>query len=67
MKQATEKRGGARPGSGRAPAELTGIEKRKQYPLSIPPSVYEAFHKLHGRGWSRRIEELMRNEVIQDH
>lgn len=58
--------GGAREGAGRHSAEELGIEKRSQVPLSILPSVITAFKKKYGRGWSRRVEDLMLSDVAEN-
>jgi hypothetical protein len=55
--------GGARKGAGRLSAEELGIEKRAHFPLSVHPSVMEAFKKKYGRGWSRRVEELIISDL----
>jgi hypothetical protein len=59
-----EPRGGARKGAGRKTAEEMGIEKRKQYPLMALPSLMEAFKELHGRGWSLRVQELIKEDLV---
>jgi uncharacterized protein (DUF4415 family) len=55
--------GGARKGAGRHSAKELGIEKRVQLPLTIHPSVMKAFKKKYGRGWSRRVEELIKQDL----
>jgi hypothetical protein len=59
MKEKKTTHGGARPGSGPKPVE----EKRKQYPLTVLPSLYEAFYKKYGRKSSRKIEEMIKNDL----
>lgn len=56
--------GGAGRGQGRKSAEEKGIEKRRQFPLSVLPSVMVAFREKYGRGASRRIEELMQQDLL---
>lgn len=63
MKGKENKHGGARKGAGRHSAEELGVEKRAQVPLSILPSVIDAFKQKYGRGWSRRIEELIKADL----
>jgi len=58
-------RGGKRTGAGNKAGSIRVQEKRKQYPLTILPSVIEPFKKKYGRGWSRRIEELIISEISQ--
>lgn len=61
--QKKDNRGGARPGAGNI-AGLTRVEVRRiQKPLTVLPDVYEAFHTRYGRGWGRRVEELMRQDL----
>jgi hypothetical protein len=59
----TSTRGGARPGAGNKKGLSRVAEKRKQYPLSILPSIIEPFREKYGRAWSRRIEELIKQDV----
>ncbi|WP_119079915.1 hypothetical protein [Chitinophaga alhagiae] len=56
-------RGGARPGAGNKPG-LTRVEVRRiQKPLTVLPDIYEAFYARYGRSWSRRVEELMKQDL----
>lgn len=66
MMNKKDNRGGARPTAGRKSAEEKGFEKRKQYPLTIPPGVYNEFHTRYGRSWARRVEELMRQDLAEN-
>lgn len=54
--------GGARTGAGNKPVK----EKRKQFPLSILPSVYEPFYAKYGRKSSRKIEEMIKQALATD-
>lgn len=56
MKKKTTTHGGARPGAGAKPVE----EKRKQYTLTVLPSIYGPFYKKYGRKSSRMIEEMIK-------
>jgi hypothetical protein len=55
----TSTHGGARPGAGNKAGSTRVKEKRKQYPLTILPSVIEPFKKKYGRTWSREIELMI--------
>lgn len=55
--------GGAGRGQGRKKAEELGTEKRVQTPLSVLPSVISAFKKRYGKGWNRRVEEFMQEDL----
>lgn len=50
------KRGPGNPGTPRVE------ERRERVTLVVLPSVLAPFKKKYGRGWSRRIEELMKKE-----
>ena len=54
--------GGARSGAGNKAGSIRVNEKRQQYPLSILPSILEPFREKYGRGWSRRVEELIKSD-----
>lgn len=59
MKEKKLTHGGARPGAGNKPV----AEKRKQYPLTVLPSIMTAFRKKYGRKASRKIEEMIKNDI----
>lgn len=56
--------GGAGRGQGRKKAEEKGIEKRQQFPLTILPSVLEPLREKYGRHWGRRVEELIKIDLL---
>jgi uncharacterized protein (DUF4415 family) len=56
-------RGGARPGAGNKLGARRVAVKREQYPLTITPDVMTAFKEKYGRGWSRRVEELIISDL----
>ncbi|GAA0561414.1 hypothetical protein [Chitinophaga japonensis] len=58
-----DKRGGAGRGQGNKPGVKRVAERRIQQPLTILPSVLEPFKAKYGRGWSRRVEELIRQDL----
>ncbi|PUZ24999.1 hypothetical protein DCC81_11845 [Chitinophaga parva] len=58
--------GGARVDAGRKSAAALNIEKRQQYPLTVLPSIMAAFRAKYGRGASRRIEELILQDILTD-
>lgn len=59
MNKIKDNRGGARLGAGRKPVK----EKRIHANLVILPSILEPFKEQHGRGWSRRVEELVKEDL----
>ncbi|RPE05569.1 hypothetical protein EGT74_24620 [Chitinophaga lutea] len=64
-KSEQNKRGGARVGAGNKKGSTRVTVKRIQKPLTILPDIYEAFYARYGRGWSRRVEELMKEEMAK--
>jgi len=63
MKGKQNKHGGAREGAGNKPGSIRVDEKRKQVPLTILPSIIDDFKEKYGRGWSRRVEELIKKDL----
>lgn len=56
-----ETRGGKRKGAGN-PGTPRVAEHRERVTLSVLPSIFTQFKKKYGRGWSRRVEELMKKD-----
>lgn len=54
--------GGRRPGAGN-PGTPRVQERRKAVTLTILPSVLGPFRKKYGRGWARKVEELIKQDV----
>ena len=62
-----DNRGGPGRGQGNKPGSMRVEEKRKQYHLTILPSIMNDFKIRHGRGWSRRVEELIKADIEPNH
>lgn len=59
-----ENRGGSRPGAGNKAGSKRVDERRVQQPLSILPSIFEPFRAIYGRKWNRRVEELIKQDLL---
>lgn len=61
MKTKSNNHGGRRPGAGN-PGTPRVDERRQRITLTILPSILAPFRKKYGRGWARRVEELIERD-----
>ncbi|MBV7534037.1 hypothetical protein [Chitinophaga sp. sic0106] len=56
-------RGGARPGAGNKAGAKRVTARRIQQSLTVDADILSEFKEKYGRGWSRRIEDLMKDDL----
>lgn len=58
-----DNRGGPGRGQGNKAGSVRVEERREGHSVSLLPSVVAAFKEKYGRGWARRIEELIKADL----